>query len=180
MKILKIIITFGVLASMFFMTGCDQFENFSVNVPLTITFNESTQNSTINRVESYDLDNNSVYNEYKDRIENFEFVEARYVVTEIDPADLTGDIVLTVRRDDEDGHVLFTAERTFDPETDLNTSYDFVLTAEEISFFNSYLMATGGSKVFWGEADITNIEGSSETKEVTVKVHLLLKAKGTL
>lgn len=179
MKILKMLVSVTVLASMLFIAGCDQFDDFSVNVPLALTFIDSTSTDTITKVGIYDLDENSVYQEYRERIEDFEFVEAKYIVTDIDPEDLTGHIELTVRQDDENGNILIRTERIFEPETDLNTSYSFEMTPEEITFFNNYLIAAG-SKVFWGQAHITNIEGSSEKKEVTVKVHILLKAKGAL
>ncbi len=178
MKTLKLIVLTAVFAALLFMTGCDKFEDFSVNVPFTVVMTDSSYSTTITSSELYDLDDSSVYQEYKDKIENFEFMEAKYTVTYAEPSDLSGKMRLTMKKNGPDGDVLFVKDYDY-AAADFGQSFTVVLTSDEISMFNSFLMASG-TKIFYGEAYVYDLPDNTDKKKMTVKIHLLLKAEGEL
>ncbi|MBN2857998.1 MAG: hypothetical protein WC212_09165 [Candidatus Delongbacteria bacterium] len=178
MKTVKILVFAAAVSALFFMTGCDQFEDFSVNVPFTVAMTDSSYSTTITSSEVYDLDSSSVYQEYKDKIKDFKFLEAKYTVTYAEPADLSGKIRLTMKKNSSAGEVLFVKEYDYS-QADFDQSFTVVMTQEEISLFNLFL-ASAGTKIFYGEAYVYDLPDNSDKKKMTVKIHLLLKAEGEL
>lgn len=182
MKAIKITVSLAALFSVMFFAGCDALDDFSVNVPFTVSFSDSTYSTQTSDSETYDLAENSMYLEYSEKIEDFEFLEARYFVTGAVPDTLSGTMKFTVRQNDENGMILFFQEfagvEVYDGKSDV-----FVLTPEQIKIFNDYLKAmymSSGSTVFYGEAVVSGLTDNGEKKKVDVDLHLILKAKGTL
>ncbi|MBN2857958.1 MAG: hypothetical protein JXN63_06120 [Candidatus Delongbacteria bacterium] len=182
MKAIKLTVSLAALFSIMFFAGCDALDDFSVNVPFTVSFSDSTVSTQTSDSETYDLAENSMYQEYKEKIEDFEFLEARYFVTGAVPDTLTGTMKFTVRQNNADGLVLFYQEFP-DVEVYYNKSDIFVLTSEQVKIFNDYLKAmymSSGSTVFYGESVISGLDDDGSQKKVEVDLHLILKAKGTL
>ena len=182
MKAIKIIVSLAALFSIVFLSGCDALDDFSVNVPFTVSFSDSTSSTQTFDSQTYDLAENSMYQEYKEKIEDFEFLEARYLVTVTDPDTLTGTMKFTVRQNDADGLILFQKEFA-DVKVYQNKSDKFALTSDQIQVFDDYLKAmymSSGSTVFYGEAVVSGLEDNGFQKKVEVDLHLILKAKGAL
>jgi uncharacterized lipoprotein YajG len=182
MKMIKIMVPLTALVSILFLAGCDALENFSVNVPFTVAFSDSTLTTETSDNKTYDLSENSVYNEYKEKIEDFEFLEASYFVTETVPETLTGTMKFTVRKNNEDGEILIYQEYPGVTVYEGKTQ-KFVLDQAQINMFNAYLLGmyeSSGSTVFYGEAVVSDLEDNNEWKKIEVDLHVLLKAKGTL
>jgi hypothetical protein len=182
MKNVKLMILLTAALALFVMSGCDALENFSVNVPFTVSFADSTNSTQTSDSETYDLAENSMYQEYREKIEDFQFLEARYLVTGTVPETLVGTMRFTVRQNNADGLILFTQEfpnvEVFEGKTDV-----FVLTQEQAKLFNDYLYAmymTSGTTVFYGKSEVTGLADDGSKKKVEVDMHLILKAKGTL
>lgn len=182
MKMKKYLIFLAVLFSMLFIVGCDALEDFTVNVPFTVAFTDSTTTTQTFDNQIYDLSENSVYNEYKEKIEDFEFLEARYNVQETVPDTLIGTMKFTIRQNDSLGTVLLYQEfpdvTVYPGATDL-----FVLTQAQIQLFNDYLLAmyaTSGTTKFYGEAVVSGLAADESLKKIIVDLHILLKAKGQL
>lgn len=182
MKAIKITVSLAALFSVMFFAGCDALDDFSVNVPFTVSFSDSTNSTETSDSETYDLAGNSMYQEYKEKIEDFEFLEARYFVTGTEPDTLRGTMNFTVRQNSAGGMILFNEEfadiEVYDGKSDV-----FVLTPEQIKAFNDYLKLmymSSGSTVFYGEAVVSGLEDNGFQKKVEVDLHLILKAKGAL
>lgn len=182
MKTVKIIVSVFALFSVMILAGCDALDDFSVNVPFTVSFSDSTNSTETFDSEVYDLADNSMYQEYMEKIEDFEFLEARYFVTGTVPDTLTGTMKFTVKQNNADGLTLFYQEYA-GVKVYKEKSGIFELTADQIKTFNDYLKAmymSSGSTVFYGEASVSGLEDNGDEKKIDVDLHLILKAKGTL
>jgi hypothetical protein len=182
MKKIKFLFLLTALLSVLITAGCDSFQDFSVNIPFTIEFVDSTYNTQTFDSEVYDLGANSQYNDYKEKIKDFEFLEARYFIKATVPDTLVGTLKFTVRKNDNAGDILFYKE--FPGVTVYNGKTDiFVLTQDQIKMFNDYLYAMyalSGTTKFYGEAAVTDLANDGNLKKTTVELHLLLKAEGEL
>jgi|GEM_PF-1807527 len=182
MKMKKIMFLLTALFSILFMAGCDALEDFTVNVPFTVAFTDSTNSTETFDSETYDLADNSVYQEYEEKIEDFEFLEARYNVKETIPDTLVGTMKFTIKKNDSAGEVLlyqeFPGVTVYPGATDM-----LVLTQAQIQMFNAYLLnmyANAGTTKFYGEAVVSGLADNDSLKAIVVDLHLLLKAKGNL
>ena len=63
MKKIKIIFTLTALIAIMFTAGCDSLKDFSVNIPFTVEFIDSTNSTQTFDSEVYDLAGNSQYND---------------------------------------------------------------------------------------------------------------------
>jgi len=182
MKMKKILILITALLAILFTAGCDALEDFTVNVPFTVTFTDDTNSTETFDSEVYDLADNSVYQEYEEKIEDFEFLEARYNVKETIPDTLTGTMTFTVQKNDSLGEEIFSQVfpnvKVYNGATDM-----LVLTQPQIQMFNAYLLnmyANAGTTKFYGEAVVSGLADNDSLKSIVVELHLLLKAKGKL
>jgi len=182
MKMKKYLFLLTAMFSILFMAGCDALEDFTVNVPFTVAFTDSTNSTETFDNETYDLADNSVYQEYQEKIEDFEFLEARYNVKETLPDTLTGTMTFTVNKNDSLGEEIFSQVfpnvKVYKDATDM-----LVLTQAQIQMFNAYLLnmyANAGTTKFYGEAVVSGLTDDGTLKKIVVELHLLLKAKGNL
>lgn len=182
MKMKNFAIIMTAMFAILFIAGCDALEDFTVNIPFTVAFTDSTNTTETFDSETYDLAQNSMYDEYQEKIEDFEFLEARYYVTEAIPDTLTGTMKFTVRKNDAAGEILIYQEfpdvTVYESKSDL-----FVLTSVQIQMFNAYLLdmyANAGTTTFYGEAVVSGLANDGSLKKISVDLHLLLKAKGKM
>jgi len=122
--------------------GCDEFNSLPLNIPFSINVHlQGSGSSLSDSSEPYCLNTDSdTYNEYRDKIKSLHFIEAAYRTKSVVPADLSGDITVTLR--DDSGNELFRYVIPNATPADYmkpNSPYILQLTQDQIDFINQYL-----------------------------------------
>ena len=151
------------LLLMVIWNGCDEFNHLPLNIPFTLKFEMHGSNTTIaDSTASYCLSTDSdTYDSYRDRIRSLHFIEAAYRTLSVTPADLTGDITITVK--DGDNKELFSYTIPDATPADYlkpHPSYILQLTQAQIDIINAYLDSLlDVGACFKGTVTVKNITG---------------------
>ena len=147
---------------MFTWNGCDQFNSLPLNIPFTVDVEVQGSGNTLTNSATFNLSSDSqTYNDYRDNIKSLHFIEAAYRTLNYSPANLSGDI--TVSLTNGNGDVLFSYQLpAVDPGTykKPNSPYIFQLNQQQIDFINSYLeVALNSGASFTATMTVTNLTG---------------------
>lgn len=127
-------------------------QNFSVERSFVVQGN--TNNVPI-QTSTFSLDDSDIYDEYKNKIKDVNFLAASLRVDSIDTPSLQGDMILTLK--DVNGNTLFT--HTFDdfkPADYYNNKAAVInLSQAEITAINNYIDGAA-NKTFTGSLQVTN------------------------
>lgn len=161
------------------LNGCilDALNTLTQNIPISQEFHINSSQTSYSRSETIDLSNSSTYQSYADKIEQINFVRAEYrtKVDSVIPADLSGNITVTLK--DNTGKVLFTYPLgQVNPADYINTPYELDLNSTEIEAINTYL-STLTNKVFTATISITNISPTPYTLVGVIDIVFEMKAK---
>ena len=139
------IILLGIIAISFSIInlGCDEFNNFPVNIPISKQIDATGTNNNIFGTGDYCIDKDSeTYQNYNDKIKSLSFIQAAYRTKSITASgvaapNLQGDIVVTVN--DQFGGLLFKVTiPNSNPSDYINKAIVLSLTQIEIQKMNEY------------------------------------------
>ncbi len=154
-----IIIAFAVP---FLFSGCilDALNSLTENIPISQEFHISSSQTSYTKSETFDLSNSSTYQRYENKIQQIEYVRAEFrtVADSVIPADLSGDITVTLK--DDSGNLLFEKQLNNVKPADYETTpYQLNLNSTEIAAINAYVSVLS-NRVFTATISITNISSS--------------------
>ncbi len=139
--------------------GCilDAFKTITQNVALTQEFSINSSATSYSKLATVNLDSSSVYQRYKDKINEIKFIRAEYRTTSINQSNLSGTISVTIKNMSD--QVLFQVNLGQIKLADYqNSPLELNLTQVQIALFNSYLASLSSSnRQFKVSLDITNI-----------------------
>jgi len=151
------------------MNGCDAFESFIFSLPVSFVIDADGQNNPSGS-ESYCLEEDDTYQDYKDKLNSIVFVEAYMTVIDISPdTDIqgSGSIRLYEGVSPDPGNELFvhTTPGALNPQDYKNPNfYKIELTQEQVDNINASLAE--GNRCFYGEYEVT----ANLTNPVTMQV----------
>jgi hypothetical protein len=162
--IIRISTSLVLLFLMLTWNGCDKFNSLPLNIPFSLPFQIEGSAATLTDNVSYCLSTDSqTYNEYRDKINSLHFIEAAYRTTSVLPADLSGDINVTLQ--DGDGNVLFSYDIPNATPADYmspNSPYILQLDQGQIDFINTYLNSLlNQGACFTATITVSNISGQA-------------------
>lgn len=147
----------------FNFNGCilDAFDTLTQGFPVSqeVTISDPTglltsfqNSSTIN------LDDSDFYSENQDKIKKIELVKIAYRTKNVTPANMEGDIVITVKQ--SNNTVLFSKSiPNASPADYINTPYELQLTQSEIQLVNAYIGILS-NKTFTATIEVNNVTPS--------------------
>jgi hypothetical protein len=143
--------------------GCDEFNSLPLNIPFTLKVHMEGVNTELSDSTSYCLSTDSdTYNEYKAKIKSLHFVEAAYRTLSVTPADLSGDIAVTLN-DGNNNELFHSVIQGVTPADYMkpNSPYILPLTQEQIDLLNEYLNSLlNEGACFTGKVTVNNISGN--------------------
>ncbi len=156
--------SFVLLFLMLTWNGCDEFNSLPLNIPFSLPVHVEGSASTLSDSTSYCLSTDSqTYNEYRDKINSLHFVEAAYRTTNVMPADLSGNINVTLK--DGDNNVLFSYDIPGVTPADYmspHSPYILQLDQSQIDFINTYLNSLlNQGACFTATITVSNISGQA-------------------
>ncbi len=162
--IIRISTSLVLLFLMLTWNGCDKFNSLPLNIPFTIPVHVEGSAATLSDSESYCLSTDSqTYNDYRDKINSLHFVEAAYRTTNVIPADLSGNVNVSLQ--DGDGNVLFSYDIPGAAPADYmspNSPYILQLDQGQIDFINTYLNSLlSQGACFTATITVSNISGQA-------------------
>ena len=163
----KYLINIGASVFLLFLmlawNGCDEFNHLPLNIPFSLNVSVSGSDNTLSDTsDPFCISSDSqTYNEYQDKIRSLHFVEAAFRTISVTPADLSGDITVTLL--DGDGNEIFRYVIPDAAPADYmkpNSPYILQLRQEQIDFINlnlDQLLNTGAC--FSASFTVENING---------------------
>ena len=183
-NILKTVIFSVAAIFMFTRSSCDAFESFLFNLPISVTITATGTNNPSGN-ESYCLDDDETYQDFKDKINTVTFVEAYVTTVSVSPINLQGDVTVTIREGtNASGPVLFTTTLNNARPADYispNPAYKLPLTEADIQAVNDALEQ--GVTCFYGELEVTDISNGATPPQqnvIVVKIDALYKVDADL
>lgn len=162
------------------MNGCDVFENFLFNVPLSYQF-ESSGLSLFDSGSAC-LEEDDTFNDVKDKINSITFVEGYIAVLNINPPEIQGNATLTLRGgSDQSGPILIQYELNnvrpadYPPESPLKLDLD----QAQIQIVNDYLANESNPRCFFGTFEVTDIQNGGTSNSITIRLDVLFNVDAT-
>ena len=184
-KITKSVLIIFLLSSLSFFYGCDQLENFELNIPFEINFTVSGDDAADDsETIEFCLNQYDEWNDNKDRIVGVRYLKAAYWTVDYSPTTLKGTISFALY--DKDDNILMerTLQNVSPGEYEEPTPYEFELSNEEIDNFNAYLSSIRTTEdpscqnhSFKAIGSISGLTGTTGDYMVEGKVKLILAAE---
>lgn len=150
--------------------GCilDAFDTLTQQIPLSVPITITSDGTSMTNSATVDLDEADAYNQNKDEINRIEFVRIAYRTVSVAPANLSGDITVTLRQ--VGGAVLFTKRiENAQPVNYINTPYELPVTQQEIQAINTFLASTN-NRVFQATVTIDDVAAGTKTLVANIDV----------
>ena len=174
-RLINISLTAFASVLLFFSSGCDDFNNLPLNIPITVNFDLS--GGALSSTRNFCLDDYSSYTDYQNNINNIQLLRVIYRTYSVTPIELKGDIRIVVTK--EDGTVLVnqvisgvTPANYISP----NQPLEFILTQEELQAFNAYLSQLN-NLCFSATISVENITAGEPPFALTGAVDILFEAE---
>lgn len=167
------ILTFTV-ASAILLNGCDIFENFLFNVPISFTFEDSGLN--LFDSGSACLEDNETYNDNKDKINSISFVEGYIAVLNVNPDSLRGSIRINIHGGTSEAGPLLIEYELIDVEPSdysPNSPLKLQLDANDIQNLNGYFADKSNPRCFFASFEVADVQNISLSNSISVRVDLL-------
>jgi hypothetical protein len=161
------------VAAAVLLNGCDIFENFMFNVPLSYKFQSS---GIINLVDSgsANLEDSETYNNVKDKVNTITFVEGYIAVLDVNPQDIHGNLKLNLF-----GGASASGQHLASYEVNDIIPYELIasplkieLEESEMQNINNYLANKENPRTFFGVFEITDLN-LLVTSSIEVRIDLL-------
>lgn len=152
------------LSLILIFNGCDEFNSLPLNIPFTLKVHLEGSNTELSDSIFYCLSTDSeIYTENRDKIKSLHFVEAAYRTLSVTPADLSGDIDVTLK-DGNDNELFHSLIKDAVPADYMKPNSPFILklTQEQIDLLNEYLNSLlNEGACFTAKVAVNNISGKS-------------------
>ena len=160
--------------------GCDEFNSLPLNIPFSINVTVAGTGSTITESTDFCFSTQSdTYNEYRDKVNSLHFVEAAFRTKDVNPADLTGDVVITLQGN---SNTLFTYTITDYTPADYqkpNMPHILQLNQQQIDFINTYLddiLNNSEGSCFNATITVNNIVNGGQPSTLNVALDMVIEA----
>lgn len=184
MKITKTILLIFLVSSLALFNGCDQLENFEVNIPIEVTFHVSGDNAAdASETITFCLNQYDEWNDNKENLQSVKYLKAAYWTMGYSPAALMGTISFALY--DNSGTLLISGTLpNVSPGDYINSPLEFELTSIQVEAFNTYLSEIRNSEdpscmvpSFTAVGSITGVSGTTGLYDLAGKVELVLAAE---
>ncbi|HEX9739213.1 MAG TPA: hypothetical protein VGA29_00450 [Ignavibacteriaceae bacterium] len=184
-KFIKSYLTAFIVLIAVIMNGCDIFENFLFNVPISFQF-EATDPGLLD-AGSACLEDNETYNDVKDDINTITFVKAYIAVLNVNPSNIQGDITLELYGGSDASGTLLAEFSLNDarPSDYLTTNDPFTpleidLGPTTVQAINQYLANDNNQRCFFGRFVVTDPQNIGITNNITVRLDVLFSVDADL
>lgn len=174
-RLIKISLTAFASVLLFFTSGCDDFNNLPLNIPITVNFD--LNGGAVSSTRNFCLDEYASYTDFQDNIENIQLLRVIYRTFTVTPNELKGDIRIVVTQ--EDGTVLVNQVISgVKPANYIspNQPLELVLTQEELQAFNAYL-AQLNNLCFSATISVENVTEGELLAQLSGAVDILFEAE---
>ncbi len=179
-KYLLIITGIIALSFAFINIGCDSFNNFPVNIPISKQIIATGNGNYISGTGNYCIDQESdTFIEFRDKTKSLTFIQAAYRTKSVTASgvaapNLKGDIVVTVET--QLGTTLFSITiPNANPSDYINKAFVLSLNQTEIQAMNDYF-GNLQNTCFNGIIEVKNITGGTAPFEVTGVIDMVFEA----
>ncbi len=182
MKKYLTIIFFGIITLSFSIIniGCDEFNNFPVNIPISKQIDATGTNNDISGTGDYCIDKDSeIYQDHYGKIKSLTFIQAAYrtksvTASGIAAPNLQGDIVITIK--DQFGGLLFKVTiPNVNPSDYITKAIVLSLTQTQIQNMNEYCGDLNNT-CFNATIEVLNITGGTPVYDVKGIVDMVFEA----
>jgi hypothetical protein len=166
------------LLSILPLTGCD--DPIPLNIPITVNVALSGANLTTSR--SFCLDDFESYQDISDDINSLTYLEGALRVDSISNENLTGDILVELRRSDNQSVLFAYTLSNVRPANFKNTPYIFPLSAAQIQLLNNYIasISNGGNACFTATVAASNVTGGNPPYYIGAVIDMVFEAETEL
>ena len=164
----------------FINSGCDVFNNFPINIPVSKSFAAYGNSSTVSGSGPICLNEDSpTYRDYKDKIKSLTFIQAAFrfdsvIASGISAPNLKGDFIITVSG--ENYSELFSIKiNNINPTDYINKAYVLPLNQNQSQSINSYISNLNNTCLL-GKVEISNITGGNSPFLITGVIDMVFEA----
>jgi hypothetical protein len=160
--------------------GCDEFNNFPVNIPISKQIDATGSNNNIFGTGDYCIDQESkTFQDFREKTKSLTFIQAAYrtksvTANGIAAPNLNGDIVITVRKENTDLLFTVTIPNT-NPSDYINKAFVLSLNQNQIQLMNTYFGSLQNT-CFNATIEVKNITGGTPTYEVKGIIDMVFEA----
>ena len=187
MKISKIILLIFMFSGLMFFNGCDELENFELNIPLEIYPPTISGDDAADASETVEfcLNQFEEWNDNKDKIVKAEYLDAAYWTIDYSPTEIRGTLSFTLY-DRSGGFLVGGSLPDVSPGDYMmgGKALKIVIPQEQIDDFNAYLKEIRNSEdpecfnpSFTAVASVSNITGTTGTYSIDCKIEIVLKVE---
>src|SRR3990172_11905338 len=146
-KIIKSSILLFTMLIAVVMSGCDAFENFLFDLPISFEVEASGTNDASGS-KSYCLTDNSTYQDYADKINSITYADAYFVTREVNPETISGTLTFQLLDGNNNTIITYVDNNITPANHDSTNAYHLSLDQSEIDDINASL--AGGNRCFTG------------------------------
>ncbi len=164
----------------FINIGCDEFNNFPVNIPISKQIIATGNNNSISGTGNYCIDQeSSTFIDFKEKTKSLTFIQAAYRTKSVTASgvaapNLIGDIIVSVKS--QFGPTLFSVTiPNVNPSDYINKALVLTLTQNEIQAMNGYF-GNLQNTCFNGVIEVQNITGGIAPYEVIGVIDMVFEA----
>ncbi len=180
-KKFNILLSLIIAASFIFVfNGCDEFNNFPVNFPISKTIVASGSNTTISGSGPICLNKDSqTFQDYQDKIKGLKFIQAAFRIDSVTASgisapNLKGDIVITLNN--QNNLPLFSVKiSNINPSDYINKVLVLSLTQNQIQAMNAYISNLNNT-CFYGSMEVQNITGGNPPFTIVGVIDMVFEA----
>lgn len=187
MRITKTFFIIFLFSGLLFFNGCDQLENFELNIPLTLyppTISGDDAQDDSQTVQ-FCLNQFDEWNDNKDKIVKAEYLAAAYWTIDYAPSEIRGTLSFALY-DRSGGFLVGGSLPDVSPGDYMmgDKALNIEIPKEQIDAFNAYLKEIRNSEdtdcfnpSFTAVASVSNITGTTGTYSIDCKIEIVLKAE---
>ena len=187
MKLTKTILSIFLFSSLLFFNGCDQLENFELNIPLELYPPTISGDDAADASETIEfcLNQFDEWNDNKDKIVKAEYLDAAYWTIDYSPTEIRGTLSFALY-DRSGGFLVGGSLPNVSPGDYMmgDQALKIVIPQEQIDDFNAYLSEIRNSEdpycdvpSFTAVASISDVTGTTGDYSVDCKIEVVLKAE---
>ena len=169
-KIIKSSILLFTMLIAVVMSGCDAFENFLFDLPISFTI-DARGITNASGSESYCLTDNETYQDYADKINSITYADAYFVTREVNPETISGTLTFQLLDGNNNTIITYVDNNITPANHDSTNAYHLSLDQSEIDDINASL--AGGNRCFTGVYSVAVTSGGSQNNFIKVDIEVL-------
>ncbi len=166
---------FGI--SLFFVNGCDPFDDLYVNLAMDIEFSTAGAGQTIFISSALCLSDFEDYEDNVDELEEIRYVSSAYFTTNATSGLRAQTLTITLYQEDGFTKLFDYTITNFVANTYINNPLEITLSQQEIDDINAYLTNPKEDKCFVATLEATNVQSDSSPYQLSSKVDILTELK---